>query len=68
MVERTSLRLELFVRELRPSIEFYVRVLGFEREAERPGGYSPLARARCTGTSSRSAGPERLSSNVGRGA
>jgi len=44
MAERTSLRLELFVRELRPSIEFYVRVLGFEREAERPGGYTPLAR------------------------
>ena len=35
-VERTSLRLELFVRELGASIEFYVRVLGFEQEAERP--------------------------------
>ena len=61
MVERTSLCLELFVRELGPSIEFYVRVLGFEREAERPGGYTPLARGS-------GAGPGRLSSNVGRGA
>ena len=43
-MERTSLRLELLVRELGPSIEFYVRVLGFEQEAERPGGYTPLAR------------------------
>ena len=43
-MEGASLRLELFVRELGPSIEFYVRVLGFEQEAERPGGYTPLAR------------------------
>ncbi len=40
----TSLRLELFVGDLRASLEFYGRVLGFEREAERPGGYTPLTR------------------------
>jgi len=40
----TSLRLELFVGDLQASLEFYGRVLGFEREAERPGGYTPLTR------------------------
>ena len=46
MVERTSLRLELFVRQRGSSIEFYVRVLGFERQAERPGGYTSLIQRR----------------------
>jgi lactoylglutathione lyase len=37
-----TLRLELFVADLRASLDFYQRVLGFEKEAERPGGYTPL--------------------------
>ncbi len=41
---RVSLRLELFVDDLRASIAFYERVLGFGREGERPGGYTPLTR------------------------
>jgi len=39
-----TLRLELFVDDLTTSLDFYVRVLGFVRAAERPGGYTPLAR------------------------
>lgn len=39
-----SLRLELFVDDLPTSLDFSVRVLGFVRAAERPGGYTPLAR------------------------
>jgi glyoxalase/bleomycin resistance protein/dioxygenase superfamily protein len=39
-----TLRLELFTSDLRASLEFYERVLGFEKEAERPGGYTPLAK------------------------
>jgi len=39
-----TLRLELFVDDLAAALDFYVRVLGFERAAERPGGYTPLAR------------------------
>lgn len=35
----TTLRLELFAGDLRASLEFYERVLGFGKEAERPGGY-----------------------------
>jgi uncharacterized glyoxalase superfamily protein PhnB len=41
----TTLRLELFADDLRASLEFYERVLGFGKEAERPGGYTPLANA-----------------------
>lgn len=37
-----SLRLELFVGALPASLDFYERVLGFAREAERAGGYTPL--------------------------
>jgi lactoylglutathione lyase len=44
MRDGARLRLELFVSDLRASLEFYGRVLGFEKEAERPGGYTPLAR------------------------
>jgi len=40
----TTLRLELFAGDLRASLEFYERVLGFGKEAERPGGYTPLAK------------------------
>jgi uncharacterized glyoxalase superfamily protein PhnB len=39
-----TLRLELFTGDLRASLEFYGRVLGFEKEAERPDGYTPLAK------------------------
>jgi uncharacterized glyoxalase superfamily protein PhnB len=39
-----NLRLELFVRELAGSLDFYRRVLGFERESDRAGSYAPLAR------------------------
>ena len=43
MLERdATLRLELFTSDLRASLDFYGRVLGFDREAERPGGYTPL--------------------------
>jgi uncharacterized glyoxalase superfamily protein PhnB len=38
-----TLRLELFVESLQTSLDFYVRVLGFEALPERPGGYTPLA-------------------------
>jgi lactoylglutathione lyase len=38
-----SLRLELFISDLRASADFYARVLGFHKETERPGGYTPLA-------------------------
>ena len=37
-----TLRLELFVESLRTSLDFYVRVLGFQALGERPGGYTPL--------------------------
>ena len=39
-----TLRLELFTDDLPASLNFYGRVLGFEKEAERPGGYTPLAK------------------------
>jgi lactoylglutathione lyase len=39
-----TLRLELFTSDLRASLDFYGRVLGFDNEAERPGGYTPLAK------------------------
>lgn len=39
-----TLRLELFTGDLRASLDFYVRVLRFEREADRPGGYTPLTK------------------------
>jgi lactoylglutathione lyase len=39
-----TLRLELFVGDLPRSLDFYLRVLDFERAAERPGGYTPLVR------------------------
>lgn len=39
-----TLRLELFARDLQASLEFYERVLGFDRETERPGGYTPLTK------------------------
>jgi uncharacterized glyoxalase superfamily protein PhnB len=39
-----SLRLELFTDSLAASLDFYGRVLRFEKEAERAGGYTPLAR------------------------
>ena len=41
---RATLRLELFISDLQASLEFYERVLGFAKEAERPGGYTPLAK------------------------
>jgi lactoylglutathione lyase len=43
-VRDATLRLELFVAALPASLDFYQRVLGFEGEAERPGGYTPLAK------------------------
>ena len=39
-----ALRLELFIDDLRASLDFYGRVLGFEKATERSGGYTPLAR------------------------
>ena len=39
-----ALRLELFVADLAASLDFYCRVLGFTREPERSGGYTPLRR------------------------
>jgi catechol 2,3-dioxygenase-like lactoylglutathione lyase family enzyme len=39
-----SLRLELFTDSLSASLDFYGRVLGFEKEAEHGGGYTPHAR------------------------
>ena len=39
-----TLRLELFTDALPASLDFYQRVLGFVREAERPGGYTPLVK------------------------
>jgi len=39
-----TLRLELFTSDLPASLDFYGRVLGFDQEAERPGGYTPLAK------------------------
>lgn len=47
MTDRTggaTLRLELFTGDLRASLDFYRRVLGFEKEADRPGGYTPLVK------------------------
>ena len=38
------LGLELFTHDLAVSLDFYVRILGFTRETERPGGYIPLSR------------------------
>jgi predicted kinase/uncharacterized glyoxalase superfamily protein PhnB len=39
-----ALRLELFTHDLAASLDFYVRILGFTQETERPGGYTPLSR------------------------
>ena len=39
-----TLRIELFTDALAASLDFYRRVLGFEKEAERPGGYTPLSK------------------------
>ena len=39
-----TLRLELFTSDLPASLDFYGRVLRFEKEVERPGGYTPLAK------------------------
>ena len=39
-----TLRIELFVDDHAAALDFYCRVLGFERLAERPGGYTPLGR------------------------
>jgi hypothetical protein len=39
-----TLRLELFTSDLPASLDFLGRVLGFDKEAERPGGYTPLAK------------------------
>ena len=39
-----TLRLELFTSDLQASLDFYARVLGFHKETERPGGYTPLAK------------------------
>jgi catechol 2,3-dioxygenase-like lactoylglutathione lyase family enzyme len=39
-----ALRLELFVDDLAAALDFYCRVLGFERLTERAGGYTPLRR------------------------
>ena len=40
--EAVTLRLELFVDDLVAALDFYCRVLGFEKLAQRPGGYTPL--------------------------
>lgn len=37
-----TLRLELFVDDMRESLEFYRRVLGFESVAHRADSYTPL--------------------------
>ena len=39
-----TLRIELFIGDVPASLDFYGRVLGFEKEAERPGDYTPLAK------------------------
>ena len=39
-----TLRLELFVGDLRESLEFYRRVLGFKDVGQHADGYSPLER------------------------
>jgi lactoylglutathione lyase len=40
----TTLRLELFTDDVPASLDFYQRVLLFEKETERPGGYTPLTK------------------------
>jgi lactoylglutathione lyase len=42
VVGGAGLRLELFIDDLPTSIDFYTRVLGFQKEPERPGRYTPL--------------------------
>jgi lactoylglutathione lyase len=37
-----TLRLELFIDDMPASLDFYCRVLGFEKAAQRPGGHTPL--------------------------
>ena len=44
LVCHATLRLELFTSDLPASLDFYGRVRGFDKEAERPGGYTPLAK------------------------
>ena len=39
-----TFRLELFVDDLAPAVDFYCRVLGFRKLAQPPGGYTPLER------------------------
>ena len=39
-----ELRLELFVRDIESSRDFYTRVLGFEIEMQEPRGYTRLKR------------------------
>jgi lactoylglutathione lyase len=41
-VAPATLRLELFVDDMRESLEFYRRVLGFENVGHRADGYTPL--------------------------
>jgi lactoylglutathione lyase len=41
-VAPATLRLELFVDDMRESLEFYRRVLGFENVAQRADSYTPL--------------------------
>ena len=43
-----SLRLELFVAALEPSIDFYQRVLGFTLIERRPDGYTVMEREGAT--------------------
>jgi lactoylglutathione lyase len=42
-VTSPTLRLELFTDDVPAAVDFYVRVLGFTREPERAGGYTPLS-------------------------
>ena len=44
MKRGATLRLELFTDDLPTSLDFYRRVLGFEKGAEHPDGYTPLAK------------------------
>ena len=44
MKQGATLRLELFIRDLPASLDFYGRVLGFERGPQQRGGYTPLGK------------------------
>jgi lactoylglutathione lyase len=42
MHRNAALRLELFISDLGASVDFYTRVLGFQKDAQRSGDYTPL--------------------------